>query len=57
MRGFLSKSMLNLTSGYPFKVQVYYILAWEPRAAQITKSFSRRLPALKRFNWEHFFRY
>ena len=57
MRGFLTKSMLNLISGYPFKVQVYYILAWEPRAAQITKSFSRRLPALKRFNWEHFFRY
>ena len=26
-----------------------YILAWEPSAAMVTKSSSRRLPAFKRF--------
>ena len=26
-----------------------YILAWEPSAAKVTKSYSRRLPALERF--------
>ena len=25
------------------------VLAWEPRAAQVSKSYSRRLPALERF--------
>ena len=25
------------------------LLTWEPSAAQVTKSYSRRLPALKRF--------
>ena len=25
------------------------ILVWEPNAAKVTKSYSRRLPALKRF--------
>ena len=32
--------------------QIYtfiYTLAWEPSAAKITKSYSRRLPALERF--------
>ena len=27
----------------------YSLLAWEPSAAQVTKSYYRRLPALKRF--------
>ena len=27
-------------------------LAWEPSAAQVTKSFSRRLPPLERFSLE-----
>ena len=27
-------------------------LAWEPSAAQVTKIFSRRLPALERFHRE-----
>ena len=26
-----------------------YILVWEPSAAKVTKSYSRRLPALERF--------
>ena len=26
-----------------------YILAWEPSAAKVTKSYSRRLPALEQF--------
>ena len=29
--------------------QIYIILAWEPSAVQVTKSYSRRLPALERF--------
>ena len=29
-----------------------YILAWEPSAAQVTKSYSSRLPALERDYWE-----
>ena len=29
-----------------------YILSWEPSAANVTKSYSRRLPALERFYWE-----
>ena len=28
---------------------LYYALAWEPIAAQVTKSYSCRLPALERF--------
>ena len=26
-----------------------YILVWEPNAAKVTKSYSRRLPTLERF--------
>ena len=33
------------------------IPAWEPRAAQVTKCYSRRLPALKRFTGKPNFRY
>ena len=29
--------------------QIYIILAWAPSAVQVTKSYSRRLPALERF--------
>ena len=32
-----------------------YILAWEPSAANVTKNYSRRLPALKRFYRENKF--
>ena len=28
---------------------IIYILAWEPSAAKVTKSYSRRLPELERF--------
>ena len=27
----------------------YKVLTWEPSAAKVTKSYSRRLPALERF--------
>jgi len=27
----------------------YILIAWEPSAAKVTKSYSRRLPALERF--------
>ena len=31
------------------------LLVWEPSAAQVTKSYSRSLTALERFNWENKF--
>ena len=31
------------------KEKTYKILAWEPSSAKVTKSYSRRLPALERF--------
>ena len=44
--------MLKMWSGRfspGFIAENYIKLAWEPSAAQVTKSYSRRLPALERF--------
>ena len=38
--------MIGLTDIQTLYIQ---ILAWEPRVAQVTKSYSRRLPALEQF--------
>ena len=34
------------------EITTLYALAWEPGAAQITNSYFRRLPALRRFYQE-----
>ena len=34
---------------YPSTIIILYQLAWEPSAAQVTKSYSRHLPALEQF--------
>ena len=36
-------------------LSLYAVLAWEPSTAKVTKSYSRRLPAFKRFNRENEF--
>jgi len=35
----------------------YKQLAWEPSGAQVSQSYSHRLPALERFYWKLNFRY
>ena len=35
---------------YIFMYTYGYVLAWEPRAAKVTKSYFPRLPALERFD-------
>ena len=35
------------TNKQRFLIQIYYIQAWEPSAAMVTKSYSSRLPPLK----------
>ena len=36
-------------------LSLYAVLAWEPSTAKVTKSYSRRLPAFKRFYRENEF--
>ena len=46
--------MIVFQKNVQFKETKHYILqlAWEPSSAKVTKSYSRRLPALERFNRE-----
>ena len=48
MHTFISLFQLNRVALHIF-FWFYKILAWEPSSAKVTKSYSRRLPALERF--------